>query len=290
MGSAKEFMFESEQEVLEKRLAFILGISNDELSEISYNIHNQESNEGLIYNYIIEFPDDSNPEIFDKINGLEDRKRVLLQPWELDEEEYYYDEQYEAILHNHEFYDRFESEIHNLKKLNDMEISDINLQPILRRQIYIGIIGTLETFLSETFINLTANNEVYLKNFVKSHPDFRQQKFELWEIFDQNEKLKDTAKKIMLDTIYHDLRKVREMYRKTFEIDFPEIKVVIKYVHTRHDLVHRNGKTKENQNVLLSKEIVDEVIFNTKIFAEKIADNLNLKNIDWSNSKPAFNS
>ena len=66
--------------------------------------------------------------------------------------------------------------------------------------------------MSETFINLTANNEDYFKNFVKSHPDFRQRKFELREIFEQNEKLKDTAKKVMLDTIYHDLPKVREMY------------------------------------------------------------------------------
>ncbi|MFZ4799712.1 MAG: hypothetical protein ACOYMA_19620 [Bacteroidia bacterium] len=281
MGRAKEMMIERQREEFEKKLAGILGISYDELSEIDFEIENNESKDGLLYNYIIEFSDNSNPEILDKIKGLEDRKRVWLQPWELDEEDHYYDEHYEAILQNHQFYNSFETEIQNLKKLNDLEISDPTLQQILIRQVYIGAIGTLETFLSETFINLTANDEDYFKNFVKSHPDFRQRKFELREIFDQNEKLKDVAKKVMLDTIYHDLPKVREMYHATFKIDFPEIKEVFKYVHTRHDLVHRNGKTKENEKVLLSKEIVDEVILKTKDFAEELATKLNLKNIEW---------
>ncbi|MDZ7774957.1 MAG: hypothetical protein U5L09_04740 [Bacteroidales bacterium] len=281
MGRAKEMMIERQREEFEKKLAGILGISYDELSEISFEIKNNESKDGLLYNYIIEFPDVSNPQILDKIKGLEDRKRVWLQPWELYEEEHYYDEQYDAILHNHQFYDRFEIEIQNLKKLNEIEISDSSLQEVFRRQVYIGIIGTLETFLSETFINLTANNEEYFKNFVKSHPDFRQRKFELREIFDQNEKLKDTAKKVMLDTIYHDLPKVREMYRATFEIDFPEINEVFNYILIRHDLVHRNGKTKENEKVLLSKVIVEELILKTKNFAEELATNLDLKNIEW---------
>lgn len=280
MGRASEMMIERQQEEFEKKLADILGITFDELSEIGYKVETNESKDGLLYNYIIEFPDDSNPDILDKINGLEDRKRVWLQPWELYEEEDYYDEQYEAILQNHQFYNSFESEIQSLKKLNDIEINDPSLQQILRRQVYIGVIGTLETFLSETFINLTANNEDYFKNFVKSHPDFRQRKFELREIFEQNEKLKDTAKKVMLDTIYHDLPKVREMYRSTFEIDFPDIKDVFQYVHTRHDLVHRNGKTKENKIVTLNKEIVNEVILKTKDFAEKLAEKLNLNNFN----------
>jgi len=280
MGIAKAMMSELHQEKFEKKLARILGISYDELSEIGFEISNNESEDGLLYGYIIEFPYDSNPDILDKIIGLEDGEKVWLQPWELHEGESYYDEQYEAIIQNHQFYNSFETEIQNLKKLNDLEISDPTMQQILRRQVYIGVIGTLETFLSETFINLTANNEDYFKNFVKSYPNFKQQKFKLGEIFDQLEKLKDTAKKVMLDTLYHDLPKVREMYIATFNIDFPEIKDVFKYVHTRHDLVHRNGKTKKNEIVPLCKEKVDEVILKTQAFAEKLATILNLKNIE----------
>ncbi|NQT78743.1 MAG: hypothetical protein HQ565_13610 [Bacteroidetes bacterium] len=272
---------ERQQEEFEKKLADILGITYDELSEIGYEIETNESKDGLIYNYIIEFPEDSSSEILDKINGLEDRKRVWLQPWELYEDNDYYDEQYEAILQNHQFYNNFQTEIQNLQKLNGLEIEDSNLHKILKRQIYIGCIGTLETFLSDTFINLTANDDEYFKNFVKSHPEFRQRKFELREIFEQTDKLKDTAKKVMIDTIYYDLPKVREMYRATFKIDFPEIKEIVKYVLRKHDLVHRNGKTKENEFVILDKEIVDKVLRKITEFVDELADKLNLKDIEW---------
>jgi len=281
MGRASEMMIERQQEEFEKKLADILGITYDELSEIGYEIETNESKDGLIYNYIIEFPEDSSSEILDKINGLEDRKRVWLQPWELYEDNDYYDEQYEAILQNHQFYNNFQTEIQNLQKLNGLEIEDSNLHKILKRQIYIGCIGTLETFLSDTFINLTANDDEYFKNFVKSHPEFRQRKFELREIFEQTDKLKDTAKKVMIDTIYYDLPKVREMYRATFKIDFPEIKEIVKYVLRKHDLVHRNGKTKENEFVILDKEIVDKVLRKITEFVDELADKLNLKDIEW---------
>ena len=49
-------------------------------------------------------------------------------------------------------------------------------------------------------------------------------------VFDSFERISDIAKKVMLDTIYHDLPKVREMYRSTFEVDFPELKNVIKFI------------------------------------------------------------
>ena len=83
MGRSKEMMIERQREEFEKKLAGILGISYHELSEIGFEIENNESKDGLLYNYIIEFPDDSNPVILDKIRGLEDRKRVWLQPWEV---------------------------------------------------------------------------------------------------------------------------------------------------------------------------------------------------------------
>jgi hypothetical protein len=280
MGRAKEMMIEKQRENFEKKLADILGITYDELSQLDYEIDTNESNDGLVYNHIIVFSDDSSSDILDKINGLEDRKRVWLQPWELNEDEEYYDEQYESILQNHQFLANFQTELKNLNRLNKIEIDDPSLQQILQRQIYIGIIGTLETFLFETFLNLTINDEVYFKNFVKSHPQFRKQKFELREIFEQTEKLKLIAKKVIIDSIYHDLPRVRAMYQATFNIDFPEINNVIKYVQTRHDLVHRNGKTKENKLVQLNSEIVDIVLHKTKEFVDKLAEKLKLRDIE----------
>ena len=126
MGIVKDMMIEIQQEEFERKLADNLGITYNELSEVGYEIDVDE--------HIVEFPDDTPSGILDKINGLEDRKRVWLN-WELFDGEDYYDEQYEAILQNHQFYNSFQSEIQNLRKLNSLEIVDIGLQQIFELPI-----------------------------------------------------------------------------------------------------------------------------------------------------------
>jgi len=278
MGALKNLLIASEEDSLGNSIADALGLSYFELAELDYELHTNESEDGLglIYNYYVEFSPNSPRRILDKIDRLEGLT-VTLNVSEIDNStEEYYDNQYDAIISEKNIYDIFIDEISNLRKLNDLEIEDEYLNIILKRQIYIGIIGTMEAFLSETFIKLTTENENYLKRFVKTHPDFRKQKFELRDIFDSIEKITETAKRVMLDTIYHDLPKVKEMYRSTFEIEFPKLQNVIKSVLTRHDLVHRNGKTKEGKQVELSKESVEELIVNIVNFVEDIEDKLNM--------------
>ena len=275
MGSMKDLMIEMQEAKNDEKLAKILGITYDELLQLDHEIDTDESSDGLIYNYIVEFGDDAPKEILDKINGLEDRKRVWIAPWEFENSEYY-DDQYEATLDNKNSLTSFREEIENLKRLNDIELADKNLEGILKRQIFIGAFGTLETFLSDTFINLTTNNDTYFRNFIETYPEFRQRKFELREIFLEHDKLKDTGKKVMLDIIYHDLPKVKEMYRATFKINFPELKIIIKSVQTRHDLVHRNGKTKDGDPVTIDKASAFGLIDKINIFVETIASELKI--------------
>ena len=64
----------------------------------------------------------------------------------------------------------------------------------------------------------------------------------------------------MLDTIYHNLVHVREMYRSTLNMDFPDISECIKYVKIRHDLVHRNGKTKDGDLLEINRLTIESLI------------------------------
>ena len=81
---------------------------------------------------------------------------------------------------------------------------------------------------------------------------------ELFIYFDQAEKL---AKEAMLDILYHNLSKVSHMYKSTFKIAFPDFSQISSDIVTRHDLVHRNGKTKkEGQMIVVDELSVDKVI------------------------------
>ncbi|WP_295230595.1 HEPN domain-containing protein [uncultured Chryseobacterium sp.] len=279
MGRAKEMYYDQLQQKEDENLAKLLGITYDELCETEWHIETDESKDGLVYGYIVYFEDSSPKHILDKIDGLDKDNQVWLSPHDLEDDEYYdYEEQYEAIIANKFFYDSFQNEISNVRQLNDIQLESPELLIVLKRQLYITAIGTLETFLSETFINLTNENPEYFRNFVETYPNFKERKFQLNEIYGEYDKLQDTAKKEMLEVIYHNLAKVRNMYLSTFKIEFPDISELSKAVNTRHDLVHRNGKTKDGIDVKVNKEIVAELLNQILVFVEHISKSLNLKN------------
>ena len=277
MGHWKEIAIEMQQEESSRHLADILGITYDELTDLEYEIETDESKDGLVYNYRVEFDLENSPKhILRKIKNLEDGCRVYLQPWDL-EQDYDYEEQYEAITENKEYLQKFRDEISNLKLLNALAVPDKTLKDILSRQLYISVIGTMETFLSDAFINLTNDKDDFFRNFIETHPEFKKRKFELREIFEEYDKLKETAKVVMLDTIYHNLPSVSQMYKDTFKIDFPSIKEVYECVLKRHDLVHRNGKTKDGNPVEPDENAVNELIDKVSNFVEEIANKLDIE-------------
>lgn len=275
MSSSTERMIEKQQEREDHKIAKKLGITYDELLDLDYEIDTEESDDGLIYHYIIKFREDAPREILDKIHGIDENNYVWLPFWEFEDEDYY-EEQYEAIIANKQTLLQFQEEVENLRLLNELELENKSLEVILKRQIFIGVIGTLETFLSDTFFNLTMDNDKYFRNFVETYPEFEKRKFELRHLFLEQERIKETAKKEMLDIIYHDLRKVSNMYAKTFKITFPKIAPLMKSILTRHDLVHRSGKTKDGMDVVIDKATITELIEKVNVFVLEIAKELSI--------------
>lgn len=275
MGKIKDYLIEIQETYQEMKLAEVLGISYEDLNQTEYYIESNESDDGLTYELILYFDLKNSPkEILSKIVRLENGYIVHIQPWELDESSY----EFEAITADKNFFDKYSEEMLNLDLLAALHIpEDEKLQAVLLRQIFIGIIGTLEAFLSDVFINLTIDNDNYFRNFIETHPNFKKTKFELSEIYNQSERLKETAKKVMLDTIYHKLESVSKMYSATFKIKFPDISELNKYISMRHDLVHRNGKTKDGETVIINNEILADLSNKVEILVYDLATELKIK-------------
>lgn len=87
------------------------------------------------------------------------------------------------------------------------------------------------------------------QKFCKNIHGIKNRKFDLSEIYDKFDKLRDIVKIELVEVIYHDLPKVKGMYQDTFQIEFPEIGDLMKVIKTRHDMVHRNGKNKEGEKL-----------------------------------------
>ncbi|MGV3611701.1 MAG: hypothetical protein ACO1N0_12165 [Fluviicola sp.] len=199
----------------------------------------------------------------------------------IEEGDYLYDyafEQIEAIDRSENYYIQFQREISNLKTLNAILIEDEMIQETLRRQVFSGAITCLEDYLSTTLIQLVLNDENHFKNFVKTYDPIKNRKFELGDIFEHYEKLRDIVKIELTNVIYHDLVKVRNMYRSTLKISFPFIGDLMKIIIVRHHMVHRNGRTKEGEKIDISKSVVYNAIEKVEVLVNEIELEINKLN------------
>ncbi|MEZ2238480.1 hypothetical protein [Microcoleus sp.] len=211
--------------------------------------------------------------------GLSSRTGTWQESWQADEteEDYTDKDQLEAILSNTDFYLTFLDEIGSLRVLNKLRVSDPKAKRTMSRNLYIGVIACLETYLSDAFINTVLSNENYLRSFFTSFKDFREQKLGMNEIFDLASKKEEIAKKAMLEVIYHNLPKVSKMYEGTLDIEFPKFSEIQKAVSIRHDLVHRNGKTKDGIESSINSIMVEDVISKVESFISEIDQKLKEK-------------
>lgn len=276
MGSVKE-RYLQEQELRHSSLARAFGVSWDELASLEFEVHAQTSKDGLIYGYIVEFDEGSDPAIMAKIQGLDDEYTLQLEPWALDRTE---DEEYEldAILSSeHACKDHkknFMRAIYEIERLDEVSVDDQDLKHVLLKQLFIGIIGALETFLSDMFITKVLSDEDCMRRFIENHPEFRKQKISLSELYAAHTSIRERAKSVMVGTIYHKLPVVKEMYESTFNINFPDISAMQRYITRRHDLVHRNGKTTDGKVLLVTKAQLHELISSSVVFVETISKSL----------------
>lgn len=132
----------------------------------------------------------------------------------------------------------------------------------------------MEIFLSDIFINEVLSSEYYLRKFIENHPEFKRQKINLSEIYSEFDKIRKVAKSVMIGTIFHKLSTVKQMYEKTLAINFPDISKMQKFVLIRHDLVHRNGKTVDENVILLDESDILELFDVTTALINGIYDEL----------------
>jgi hypothetical protein len=279
MGGLKEHYLEN-QEDRYIRMADALGIPWEELLELDYEIDANVSKDGLVYGYILRFSEENDPAVLDKINEIDENRTVYLAPWVFErgpEDEY----ELEAISENIDPKVSFLHEVKNLEQLLAINLKEDDVKEILLRQIFISMIGALETYLSDTFINKVIESNHYLETFVETHPVFQKQKFSLSDVFQERREIEEKARSVMVETIYHKLPAVKRMYEDTFSISFPDISVMQNFIIQRHDLVHRNGKTTDGEKVPVSEKTITDLKNAAVELVNKIEDQIEENDIPF---------
>lgn len=277
MGRAKHIWIDDEYHKLQYDIIKDLGnLTEEEMNQIDWDWESEVGCEGVI----IRFDKKTTPSsILRKFKTLVNDNEIRLPANRLysfcgDEYYEYYEDQINSIVENFNFIDEFKIELCNLKELNQVNLQDYKLQETLRRQIFSGAITCLEDYLSTTLIQQTLNNEDNFKRFVKTFRGIKDRKFNLSEIYEKIDEIRDIVKKELVNVIYHNLPKVERMYSDTLGIDFPNIEDLMNVIRTRHDIVHRNGKNKDGEKIEINESLIADIIDKVEKFVEEIDEKI----------------
>ncbi len=147
----------------------------------------------------------------------------------------------------------------------------------LRNLLYANVIAAMESYLSDTLVGLVMQDDESLRDFVESFLDFKKEKFELREVFARHESIREHSRKALREIIFHDLPKVAGVYKDACGIDLPDFGSIMTKILIRHDIVHRNGKTKEDVAHTINAEdlealcgMVETFVTKTEVEVEKV--------------------
>ncbi len=153
------------------------------------------------------------------------------------------------------------------KVLDEIEALSSDTKEFLYRQLYAGAIGSMEAYLSSTLIKEVLSKEENKRRFVEKYLPFREEQIAIANIYEQMDKIDTKIQETLRGLMYHNLAKIKPIYKDTLDIDLGDISRVMRAVQIRHDIVHRSGKDKDgnmhniNKNdVIIVVEIVSAII------------------------------
>lgn len=151
--------------------------------------------------------------------------------------------------------DIFKENIESSKEILNLPISNGSKKNLLV-MLHAHTVTAVEAYLSATFIEKALETEELMRKLVETDPEFAKRKFTIQEIFTRKASLKDDVRQYLKDLIFHDIAKVKEMYKAVFRIDFGDVGWLFRAVTLRHDCVHRAGYDKNGNEAPLTKESV----------------------------------
>jgi hypothetical protein len=177
----------------------------------------------------------------------------------------------DIIKPNTRFFDVLSESLGEVESLiNDNSQSEAN-KNLLAKLLYANVITALETYLSDTFVYTVVSFPPLIRRIVESDPEFTKRKIDLSDLFRRYDGIREEVSEYLEGLIYHNLSKVKKLYKSVLCVDFPkDLTRIFKAIDIRHDIVHRNGRTKSGEEQNLTADMVIELISRIRTFVENI--------------------
>lgn len=164
------------------------------------------------------------------------------------------------FYHTHNMIDQM------LSELERVSLSEETLKEIYK-MLYVNVCSKMELSLKDCLKKYVLSTPENKRKFVENYEGYKAEnyKFKFTEIFKHLDELDKVISDTLDDIIYHNLEKIKPMYKEIVGLDLGDISNLFRAVKLRHDLVHRDGKTKKGEENNISKEDV-------KKFADQVRD------------------
>lgn len=144
--------------------------------------------------------------------------------------------------------------------LNEIEKLSDPTKEYLYRQLYAGAITSMEAFLSSTLLKAVLSSEENKRKFVEKYLPYREEQISFANIYEQMDKIDSTIQETLRSLMYHNLGKIKPIYKDVLDIDLGDIRRLMKAVQIRHDIVHRSGMDKDGKLHVIRKEDVSDLV------------------------------
>lgn len=199
--------------------------------------------------------------------------RVLEEP---QPEDFYFDEYAEAVASNSGFYATFEDGLRTVRALagEGANFPD-NLATALYRMLFANVITLVETYLSDALVVTTMSNDDRVGKALRRLGHFREREVRMSDVLDLATKVRSEVRKYLVSVLYHDLDRVADLYVTILGIRLPDVpEQLSEAILTRHDIVHRNGKDKEGNDVQVDANAVRALADEVEVFISTINDSV----------------
>lgn len=137
-----------------------------------------------------------------------------------------------------------------------------------RQMLFSSCITALETYISECFTKEISNDKVKTKRLFEVDDGLKKLSVHYRDLFDPRFNPKRLVLDYLENTSFHNLPKVRSLYKSVLEKDLGDISSLKVAIDKRHDLIHRAGKTKTGKRVKTSDKEIQELAFAIRGFCD----------------------
>jgi hypothetical protein len=236
------------------------------------------------YIYIHGGPYDAGDELHGRFGGvfeddeiqaaIDDVESDGLQEWAPIHTEPDYDAEFEFEANRRS--DPYQFFAQRLTEVDALASADVDLQrrPLLRQLLYTSLIAALEAYLADTVSYWVAVDKRVFRQFVENCEEFKGQKLTLSQIFERMDSLANDVEKYLQQVVWHRLDKVVPLLCDSFAIPRPSIGELMKHIVVRHDIVHRGGKTRDGNGVIVTTETLTQLRADVVAFIEELEAHL----------------